>query len=186
MQKRIVLLLVSLCGCGGSGADSPSPTSIYSSADVDDLIQGLATATCAWEFRCCTDAAIQAWNGGRYKDAAGCAPFHELDLKRDLYADRLEVGSGRMRVDADKAAACLAEWNALGCSGRTPFPNDPSSIGGDCAEMFVRRRGGAGRRLRAQRGVHARQRLPRHRRRAGPFRRQRHLRAAPDRGPDLQ
>src|SRR5262249_6044755 len=94
----LILGLATFAGCGNGG----------NSGSVDDFIKQLASAQCAWQFRCCTDAEIMQQEMGKYKDQATCEKFQELALEDLHYAEKLAVKEGRITVDNTQAQACLA------------------------------------------------------------------------------
>lgn len=108
-------------GCGSGG----------NTGAVDDFISNLATAQCAWQFRCCTDAEIQQEEMGKFKDQATCVKFAELSLQNLHYAEKLAVRQGRIVVDSSQASACVAaEQNKMcnSATGTTPPPMMPGSV----------------------------------------------------------
>jgi hypothetical protein len=120
-------LLVIGCGSPGTGA-------------VDSYINSVAQASCDWEFRCCTAAEIMQQEMTKFKDAATCLKFRELKLEDQLYAERLAVHQGRIKVDDKQVQLCLAELNAKPCNtppGMTPPPPPPPGTIDPCTLVFV-------------------------------------------------
>lgn len=120
-------LLATVGGCG-----SPD------TAAVDSFIQNMAQQSCAWEFRCCTDAEIQMQDGHRYTNMDDCVPYQTLALEDQLYLDRLAVKQGRLRVNHDQAAACLDQLTNKACNpkpGTTPTM-DPMTMDA-CTHVFI-------------------------------------------------
>jgi hypothetical protein len=110
-----------VAGCG-----NPDPGS------VDSYINSLAVESCRWEFRCCTDAEITQQEMGKFKDEATCVKFRELSMQTTLYAERLAVRQGRIKVDNDNANACLAAAMAKQCAPKAgspaPTPTAPGTV----------------------------------------------------------
>jgi hypothetical protein len=127
MRKNLALLALVLAGCGNN------------TGDVDDFIQNVATAQCAWEFRCCKDAEIKQQDGRKFANMDDCVPYHKLTLQNQWYLDRLAASQSRLKVDTDKAAACLDQMNGMVCNpkpGDPPIMVDPMMMDA-CATVFV-------------------------------------------------
>jgi hypothetical protein len=121
--------LVALPGCGDD------------TGRVDDFITALSQASCDWEFRCCSDPEITQLDGRKFgpTDPAACMPYRRLALENELYVDKLAVREGRMRIDAERAQACLDQNSAKLCNpkpGQLPPPVDPLAMD-QCVDVFV-------------------------------------------------
>ena len=104
-----------LAGCGSGG----------NTGAVDDFIKSYATAQCAWQFRCCTDAEITQQEMGKFTDQATCVQFAELALQNTHYAEKLAVREGRISVDSAQASACVAEQQNKACNAAAGAPPPP-------------------------------------------------------------
>ena len=120
LMTGITLAAAVVAGCGNGGGNTGA---------VDDFIKNLATAQCAWQFRCCTDAEIQQQEMGKFTDQATCVQFAELSLEDLHYAEKLAVRQGRITVDATQAQACIAEQNAKACNSATGMMTPPTMPG---------------------------------------------------------
>ncbi|HEX6838894.1 MAG TPA: hypothetical protein VF334_20085 [Polyangia bacterium] len=114
-----ITLAAALAGCGNGG----------NTGAVDDFITNLATAQCAWEFRCCTDAEIMQQEMGKFADQATCVQFAELGLENLHYAEKLAVKQGRITVDSAQATACIAEQQMKMCNSATGMTTPPMMPG---------------------------------------------------------
>ncbi|HEY7956924.1 MAG TPA: hypothetical protein VII38_16580, partial [Polyangia bacterium] len=106
---------------------------------VDSFIDNLAQQTCDWEFRCCTDPEIAMKDGHRYTTMEDCVPYQALALENELFLSRLAVKEGRLRVDHERAAACLEQMTNQACNptpGTPAPPMDPMAMDA-CADVFV-------------------------------------------------
>src|SRR5262245_3137810 len=110
MRLKLALLCLVVAGCGTT------------TNDVDDFIQNVASEQCGWEFRCCKDAEIKQQDGHKFASHDDCVPYHKLQLQNQWYLDRLAASQGRLRVDTDRAAACVAQMEAQVCN---PKPGAP-------------------------------------------------------------
>ncbi len=119
LMTGITLVAATVAGCGNGG----------NTGAVDDYIKSLATAQCAWEFRCCTDAEIQQQEMGKFKDQATCVQYAELQLQNQHYIDKLAVRQGRVTVDSAQATACIAEQQGLMCNSATGMTTPPMTPG---------------------------------------------------------
>ena len=118
--------------CAAIGCGSPSTGS------VDSFITSYAQALCDWQFKCCTAAEIMQQVGTKYKDSMSCLQFQQLTLEDQLYAERLAVRQGRIKVDGTQASACLSEQQNKMCNpapGTTPPP--PMTGVDPCTLVFV-------------------------------------------------
>lgn len=128
-MKRTLFLFasVALAGCGSDNTSG-----------IDDFVQSIATQQCAWEFRCCTDAEIKAQDGRKFMTQDECVPYRLLSLQDALYANMLAAHQGRMKLDHDKAQACIAAMMSMSCN---PMPNQPAAPPtmalAACADVFV-------------------------------------------------
>src|SRR5438132_4914422 len=115
-STTLALAFAALAGCGDPGT-----------AQVDDFIHSMAQQKCDWEFRCCTDAEITLEDGRKFMatDEGSCVPYRALELADQLYIDRLAVREGRLRVDGDKASACINQMQSKTCN---PKPGDPPQM----------------------------------------------------------
>jgi len=131
MRNHLALFaLVAVGGVAGCGNNT---------GDVDSFISNVATEQCAWEFRCCKDAEIKQQDGRRFTNMDDCVPYHKLQLQNQWYLDRLAASQGRLKVNTDHAAACIAQMNALACNpkpGAPPIMVDPMMMDA-CANVFV-------------------------------------------------
>jgi hypothetical protein len=131
MKKTIfALCCTALAGCG-SGEPS--------TATVDSFITNIATQQCAWEFRCCTDAELKTDVGTKFMSQDACVPYFELPWQDELYAERLAVRQGRLKLDDKQAAACITQMMAQPCSPPTGPKSLPTAKAGDCslAKLFI-------------------------------------------------
>src|SRR5262245_18063384 len=116
MKNHLALFFVLAAGCGTN------------TGDVDNFIQNVATEQCGWEFRCCKDSEIKQQDGRKFATMDDCVPYHKLQLQNQWYLDRLAATQGRLRVDTDKAAACIDQMNTMMCNpkpGAPPIMVDP-------------------------------------------------------------
>jgi len=128
-MKPIALLFCSLA-LSACGSDNTS--------GIDDFIESIATQECSWEFRCCTDAEIKAQDGRKFMSQDECLPYRRLSLQDSLYSNMLAARQGRMRLDHDKAQACLAQMMSMSCNPKPNQPATPPSMMLDaCADVFV-------------------------------------------------
>lgn len=129
MKRTLILMLAfSTVGCG-----SPDP------GQVDSFIDNLAHQSCDWEFRCCTDPEISMKDGHRYTTMDDCIPYQSLALENELYLSRLAVKEGRLKVDPDRARACVSQLKDKACNPMpgTPAPAiDPMAMDA-CQDVFV-------------------------------------------------
>src|SRR6476620_11311155 len=127
-MKRILItcsLLFAACGSDNTSG-------------IDDFVQSIATQQCAWEFRCCTDAEINAQDGRKFTKQDDCIPYRKLALQDELYSSMLAARQGRMRLDHDQAQACLAMMMSMSCTPKPNQPATPPSMQVDaCAGVFV-------------------------------------------------
>jgi hypothetical protein len=98
-------LLLSACGSDAT-------------AEIDSFIDEVVAQQCAWEFRCCTDAEIQAQDGHKFTTQDGCIPYRRLAMQDDLFMTRLAARQGRVRLDGDKKQACLDAIAGRACNAR--------------------------------------------------------------------
>jgi hypothetical protein len=121
------------CALGLFGCGSPD------TGAVDNYVKSLAAAQCQWEFRCCTDAEIMQQEMNKFKDEATCEQFRQLALEDTLYAERLAVRQGRIRVDSTQAKACLDAQSMRACNPAPgtppPPPPQPGTID-PCTQVF--------------------------------------------------
>ncbi len=133
IMKNLGLMLVlagslsAAAGCGSGGDVSR----------VDDFIEKMATAQCAWEFRCCTDPEITRLDGRKFADATGCVPYRTLALQTTLFLHRLAASEGRLSVDSAQADACITQLQARQCNPKagTATMTDPMAMDA-CADVF--------------------------------------------------
>jgi len=104
-MKRSLVLVFALAACGDN-----------STKPVDDFITAVATAQCSWEFRCCTDPEIKQMDGHKFANMDDCVPYRTLALEDQLFLERLAAKEGRLKVDVDKAQACLDQMNGMTCN----------------------------------------------------------------------
>ena len=123
-----ITLAAAFAGCGNGG----------NTGAVDDFVKNLATAQCAWEFRCCTDAEIMQQEMGKFADQATCVQFAELALQNLHYGEKLAVKEGRIVVDSAQASACIAQQQALMCNSATGMTTPPQMPGtvDPCTQVF--------------------------------------------------
>ena len=128
-MKRAAICLVSLAAACGSP----------STAEVDALIQQMATESCAWEFRCCKDMEITQLDARKFSTESACVPYRVLALQSSLYLHRLAASEGRLKVDADVAAACVAQLQAKACNPKpgAPATTNPMTMVDACADVFM-------------------------------------------------
>jgi len=130
MTRNLGLMMVTAAmaaGCGSNGAD------------VERFLQASAKATCAWEYKCCTDREILLTDGTKYKNEEECYPYKYLALVDQLYLERLAAGEGRIRVDNTKADACLKQLEGKLCNPMPGMPApvvDPTAID-PCTEVLI-------------------------------------------------
>lgn len=120
---------LALAGCGPATDDD--------TIRLDRFIVEVAARECAWEFRCCTDAEIKAREDRRFSDEHGCVPYRALGLQAQLYTARLAARQRRLRLDEQKAQACLAMLDARACNprpGRAAPLSPPASDA--CVDFF--------------------------------------------------
>src|SRR4051812_42108089 len=115
-----ITFAVALTGCGSGG----------NTGAVDDFVKSYATAQCAWEFRCCTDAEIMQQEMGKFTDQATCVQFKELALQNLHYAEKLAVRESRISVDSAQASACVAAQMDKACNPMAGSPPPPSPTPG--------------------------------------------------------
>jgi hypothetical protein len=108
--------LVSLGGC------SISPPADIDTSAVDSFIQAVGQAACDWDYRCCSDPEIKTLEGTKFTTKEQCLPYKQLAAENTLYLDRLAVREGRLRVDDDKAAACLQTQQTKACNPKPGLP----------------------------------------------------------------
>lgn len=133
-MKTSLAALAAVVACASFGCGSPGTGS------VDSYINSVAQASCDWEFRCCTAAEIMQQEMTKFKDAATCLKFRQLTLEDQLYAERLAVRQGRIKVDNGQVQACLAQLNAKACNtppGMQPPPPPPPGTIDPCTQVFV-------------------------------------------------
>jgi hypothetical protein len=105
---------------------------------IDDFVESIATQMCGWEFRCCTDAEIKAQDARKYGTQDDCVPYRKLSLQDELYSNLLAARQGRVRLDHDKAQACVAQMMSMACNPKPNQPATPPSMGLDaCSGVFV-------------------------------------------------
>jgi hypothetical protein len=123
------LVFLSLCAaaCGSNAV-----------GDVDQLIGAMATQSCAWEFRCCTDPEIAQQDGHRFQTEEECVPYRTLALQNQLFLARLAAKQGRIRVDGAHRDACLSQLENRVCNPKpgTPVVIDPMKVD-DCALSLI-------------------------------------------------
>jgi hypothetical protein len=138
-EAGMVLCASLMVACGGPDTKA-----------VDTFGQELAAAACGWEFRCCTDAEIKQRDDGKFSDLATCEKFALLALDdgqispwAPLYLEKLGIKEGRLKIDAAKEQACLAELNKMACNPApgTPPPTTPPTTecpaADACTQVFV-------------------------------------------------
>jgi hypothetical protein len=124
----VLLALNSVCGSNGGGAS------------VDDLVDRMARAQCAWQLRCCSGQEIATLSGTTYATEDDCLPRVRLALRAQLEVERALVVSGRLRLDPAVAASCVAAMESRPCNIPQPntFPlplSTPDATG--CIPAFV-------------------------------------------------
>jgi hypothetical protein len=129
MRKLTYSFVCAALAVAGCGSDS---------SGVDSFIESIAKQQCAWEYRCCTDAEIKKQEGNRYMSQDACEPYHELSLQTELYANRLAVKQGHLKIDKKQADACLAQMGAVACNPKPGAPPQMPSMAMDaCVDVFV-------------------------------------------------
>jgi hypothetical protein len=127
LAVRLALTLALAPACGNDAGE------------VERFIADLANETCAWQFRCCTDAEIWSSDGRKYTTQDACVPYAQLELQKQLYLDRLAAREGRVRVDRAKADACIAQLAEKACNPKpgmsVPMQN-PMEMDG-CRDVLV-------------------------------------------------
>ncbi len=127
MKRTLVLCSLLLAACGSDDSSS-----------IDDFVTAIATQQCSWEFRCCTDAEIQAQDSHKFSTESDCVPYHKLALQDELYSNLLAAHQGRLRLDHDKSQACLAQMMMMACNAKPNQPATPPTMAIDvCADIFV-------------------------------------------------
>ncbi|HEY2517976.1 MAG TPA: hypothetical protein VGI39_44200 [Polyangiaceae bacterium] len=124
-------------GLGVLGACSSNSAPDVSA--LNNFLQQEAQATCAWEFKCCTDAEIKTEADGKYTTQQGCLDYQQLGQEDSVYLARLAVSEGRLKVDGAHASACIAQMQARACNpalGQT-VPTPPAAALDDCALAMV-------------------------------------------------
>lgn len=117
---------------GADGADAGAPA-----AAVDDFIDSLARAMCAWQFRCCSLAEIDAISTSTYLTEADCVPPTVISLHTWFGDARASVTENRMALDPASAAACIADFAAGACSSPSSSTTDPWARFQQCPDPFV-------------------------------------------------
>ena len=122
-------LFVSALAVSGCGA----------APQVENFVNDLAKQQCAWQFKCCTDAEIKKQDGMKFADASTCQSYAALALTDTLYLSTLAAKEGRLKVDSDKAKACIAANAARACNPKPGQPQpmvDPMAFDA-CLRVFV-------------------------------------------------
>ncbi len=117
---------------GADGADAGAPA-----AAVDDFIDSLARAMCAWQFRCCSLAEIDAISNSTYLTEADCVPPTVISLHTWFGDARASVTENRMALEPASAAACIADFAAGACSSPSASASDPWTRFQQCPDPFV-------------------------------------------------
>jgi len=107
--RRLLLAWTALLGCGSDGGGARIST-------VDALVDGMAAATCAWQFRCCSVPELVAVTSGLYTTEQDCRQRLALQIGEQLATARVAVTEGREAVDPAAAAACVAEVRDASCN----------------------------------------------------------------------
>lgn len=116
---------------GADGTDAGAPA-----AAVDDFIDSLARAMCAWQFRCCSLAEIDSISASTYLTEADCVPQTVISLHTWFGDARASVTENRMALNPASAAACIADFAAGACS--SPIASfDPWTRFQLCPDPFV-------------------------------------------------
>jgi hypothetical protein len=117
---------------GADGAEAGAPV-----AAVDDFIDSLARAMCAWQFRCCSLAEIDAIGTSTYLTEADCIPSTVISLHTWFGDARASVIENRMALDPASAAACVADFAAGTCVTPSASASDPWARFQQCPDPFV-------------------------------------------------
>ena len=124
------LLVMTLVACGGGGGGAVT----VSTAPTD-----LATASCGYTFRCCTDAEIMTQfknltlGGQPITTEAQCtSTLGGLLQGLALPEWNASISEGRMSFDANAASSCIDAIDNLGCGGAQDI-----STNSDCMPFLI-------------------------------------------------
>jgi hypothetical protein len=117
------------CGAGASKRDEAQ--------DIDNFVNSVADAQCAWQFRCCTDSEIPAVSENRYADEETCRQALEADFRTTFFTAWQAVQEKRRSMDETARDACLRDFEALGCNPAGVAYYGPWILPSSCQRVFV-------------------------------------------------
>lgn len=120
-----ILLSVVAVGCGGKDDDDDDSGAI----PIEGLPARLGGSACKLVYRCCTSAQ-RAENIFFGSTEAECRSNYSALFALAVPEWNQSIGKGRLRYDANAAAACLSQLDGQACSGATI---DPAA----CEAVFV-------------------------------------------------